>query len=80
MRLEQQLEAQQQRITALERQIAQQYNLSVADVIFMHPLRHAAQPGVRNKMEATFGVAGRAAAGYGLYRLGAWAVGKVMGG
>lgn len=72
------------RVAYLEDKIEEMRRTSIRidgplDWLVFHPFRHFAAPGFCTKGEALGGIAWRALAGYGIYKAGAWAVGRIWG-
>jgi hypothetical protein len=70
----------ERRVARLEQRLEEATKMGILDLLIFHPFKHAAMPGVKNKLEAGVGIAGRGVVGYGIYRGGAWVVGKLVGG
>jgi hypothetical protein len=69
----------ERRVERLEQRLEEETRMGVLDLLLLHPLKHATKPGVKNKIEAGIGIAGRGAVGYGIYRGAGWLIGKIMG-
>ena len=63
----------------LEERIEESERMGMLDLILLHPLKHAMKPGVKHKLEAVNGLAGRGAIIYGAYRAFTWGAGRLAG-
>ena len=76
----------EQRLAKVEKQnedlssrLAAQEEMSVIDLLFLHPFKHMTKPGIKNKVEGGVGLVGRGAIGYGTYRGVVWLISKLAG-